>query len=425
MKHLLLYTLLLFALFVNAQTYDLDYYLTNANNNSPLINKTQNNNKLIRLDIQRVKSILSKPLVNVEGNLIFAPIISHDNGNKLQLISQGANSYNGYDLSYYNGGQYTAVVSINQPLFLGKTYNAYSKKADVQTQLNDNNIELSKHELEQLVSQQYLLCLMAKQQSQISKSLLEKLNKQLDVMYKLVENAIYKQTDLLLMQIEIENFKVEYEKYLYKYSKNLADLNIICGINDTITSDLKDVNFEIRPDTILHSQFMDKFKYDSLNIITSQSVFDQRYRPQLSLFADAGLNAIYSPTINRMGFAAGINFSWNIYDGNQKKIQHSKSKIELQTVEFEKNNFITQRTVNKEKYLNQIKAIDKQMKIVENQLLQYEKLVNIYQSELTTAQISIMDFKNLVRDISAKNQEYLQLKMHKQILISSYNYWNY
>jgi hypothetical protein len=70
MKHLLLYTLLLFALFVNAQTYDLDYYLTNANNNSPLINKTQNNNKLIRLDIQRVKSILSKPLVNVEGNLI-------------------------------------------------------------------------------------------------------------------------------------------------------------------------------------------------------------------------------------------------------------------------------------------------------------------------------------------------------------------
>jgi outer membrane protein TolC len=126
-----------------------------------------------------------------------------------------------------------------------------------------------------------------------------------------------------------------------------------------------------------------------------------------------------------MGFAAGINFSWNIYDGNQKKIQHSKSKIELQTVEFEKNNFIVQRAVNKEKYLSQIKAIDKQMKIVKNQLLQYEKLVNVYQSELTTAQISIMDFKNIVRDISSKKQEYLQLKMHKQILISSYNYWNY
>jgi cell division protein FtsB len=38
---------------------------------------------------------------------------------------------------------------------------------------------------------------------------------------------------------------------------------------------------------------------------------------------------------------------------------------------------------------------------------------------------SVMDYKNLLKDISAKKQELLQLKMEKQFLINSYNFLNF
>ena len=418
--------ILFFISLASAQTRDLDYYFEQAKSNSPLINKTQNSKKLIQLDMQIVKTILSKPTVNVEGNILFAPIISHDNNtSKFQWISEGANSYTGYDLASSDGGQYQADISIKQPLFMGGVYKSYSKQADIQSQLNDNNIVLTEHELEQLVSHQYLLCLLAKKQSDINKSLLDKLNLQLQTMQKLVENAIYKQTDLMLMQIETKNYLIEYENYSAQYQNNLLDLNLICGIKDTNTVSLEDVKFDLNQDNVSSSQFLIKYDLDSLNILAKQNLFEQKYKPQLSVFANAGMNSIYTPSLNRFGFATGLNFSWNIFDGNQKKIQQQKSLVEMETLKFEKRNFIIHNNINKEKYLSQIIAMEKQITIVQNQLLEYKNLYDLYSLKLSQAQVSIMDFKNLVRDISAKKQEALRLKMQKQSLINSYNYWNF
>ena len=279
--------------------------------------------------------------------------------------------------------------------------------------------------MEQLVSRQYILCELSKQQSEISKSLLEKLNDQVSIMKRLVENAIYKQTDLMLLKIETENFKIEYEKYLSEYRKNLYDLNLICGIPDTNLVEIKQVKLTIKPDTLKYSRFLKKFTLDSMDVMAQFDMFKQKYRPQLNIFANAGMNATYLPAFNRFGFATGINFTWNIFDGHQKKIEQNKSFVKIQNIEFEKSYFVNRYNTNKEKFITQIKTIEKQINIVKNQLDEYEELMKLYKIELSQAQISIMDLKNLIRDISAKKQEYLRLQMTKQILISLYNYWNY
>ncbi len=427
MKLFLLVATLFFVPYISyAQTSDLNYYLEQAKKNSPLINKANNENKLLQLDLQRVKSILYKPVINVESNVLFAPIISHDNNqNKFQWVSEGAESYTGYDLAISDGGQYNALISIKQPLFLGKTYKSYSNQAEIQSEINKNNIKLTEHELEQLVSRQYILCELSKQQSQISKSLLNKLNDQVVLMKKLVENAVYKQTDLMLLKIETENFKIEYEKYLSEYRRNIYDLNLICGISDTSLVEIKQVSLTIKPDTLKYSRFLKKFTLDSMDVMAQFDVFKQKYIPRLNIFANAGMNATYLPAFNRFGFATGINFTWNIFDGHQKKIEQNKSFVKMQKIEFEKNFFINRYNTNKEKFISQIKTIEKQIDIVKNQLVEYKKLMKFYKYGLSQAQISIMDLKNLIRDISAKEQEYLRLQMTKQILISSYNYWNY
>ena len=417
---------LFFSITIQAQSTDLNYYISRAKTNSPLINKSLNNNKILQLDLQQVKSLLSKPKIDVNALVLFAPIISHDdNSNKLQWVSEGATDYTGYDLSYADGGQYQAFVSVNQPVFTKSIYDKYALKAEVSQKINENNIELTNHELEQLVSYQYLICLKSEKQKTISLGLIKELKNQLKILEKLVENAIYKQTDLLLLQIELQNFELEAKAFLSEYRNNLSDLNLLCGIKDTNLVDVQDVVIGAKPDTVSLSRFLTSYKLDSLNIVADQSLFEQRYKARVNLFANAGMAAIYLPEFNRLGFSTGISLSWNIFDGHQRKAESEKTLIKAQTLEFEKQNFINKHHVNKEKYLNQIELLDQQALIVEKQLNQYKRLMNLYRVELSQSQISIMDFKIVIKDIAAKKQELLLLQMKKQVLISFYNFWNY
>jgi len=425
----LLFILLGLFLYVNiagSQNLDLDYYIEQAKANSPLLNTNKNENKIIELHLEQIRNILSKPIINLEASAMFAPIFSHDKGNEgLKWVSDGASDYLGYDLSYYDGGQYQAMLTINQPLFRGKQAQTFSEAADISKAINDNQIDLNDHELEQLVRHQYLRCLKAEKQAEISQSLLEELSRQIGVMEELVKNAIYRQTDLMLLRIEQKNYRLQYTNFTVEYVNALYDLNLLCGINNVQVVHIQDVDFQLTPDTVSRSNFLNSFVLDSLQTIAQQNQYELKYRPQLNIFADAGMHAIYIPAFNRFGFSTGIGFHWNIFDGNLKKLQQQKSEIKLQTISYEKNYFMTRHDINKKKYLNQIQSIEDKMNLVERQLNDYQDLLNMYMEELTQAQISIMDYKNLYKDIAAKKQEKLLLQMEKQALISSYNYWNY
>jgi len=426
-KTCILSFLLLSEFFVlNSQQHDLNFYLDQAKINSPLINKNMNERKIVTLDLQQINSILSKPEVNLISGVMFAPIISHDNNSShFELVSDGATDYTGYDLALTDGGQYQAVVSVKQPLFTGSRYKTYANKASISGRINDNNIALTVHELEQIVGYQYILCIKSKMQINNELSLLKELEEQVKRLQKLVENAIYKQTDLMLLQIEVQNYEAEYKMFQGEYRTNIYDLNLICGIRDTSMVDLREIDFILKPDIILNSNFATAYKLDSLNIIADRSINDLKYKPQLDLFADAGLFAAYLPYPGRIGFSTGISLSWNIFDGHQRNIQREKSDINLQTNEFEKKNFLTQNYISKNKILNQIEAVNQRLQLFEQQADQYDKLYNAYSRELSLGEASVMDFKNLLKDIAAKKQETLLLKMERQLLINSYNYLTY
>lgn len=428
MKNYILPVLMLFLTgMMNAQERDLSYYLEKAKVNSPLIQKNQNENKIVVLDLKQVKSILSKPEINLEASVLFAPIVSHDNNStRFEWASDGATNYTGYDLAITDGGQYSGMISLNQPLITGSTYQSFSYKADISRQINENSIALTIHEIERLVSYQYILCIKSEKQSEISLALVKELKTQLQIMQKLVDNAIYKQTDLMLLQIEYQNYEVEQKTFQADYKTNLYDLNLICGINDTnLVENIREINFQLKPDTSAKSQFLTSYKLDSLDILAGQKIFELKYKPQVSLFANAGMNAVYVPAFNRFGFSTGLTFSWNIFDGHQRNTQREISALNIQSIEYDKNYFMLKSAINKNKILNQIKSLDQRIIFSEEQIDQYNTLQNIYFKELSQGEISVMDLKNLLKDIAAKKQENLLMKMEKQILINSYNYWNY
>lgn len=412
---------------VSAQQRNLSSYLEQAKINSPLIHKNKNNVEIIQLDLQQTERVLKSPVINLESTLLFSPIISQDNqSTTFNLATNNANSYIGYDLGATNGGQYQAYISVTQPIFRKMNYHVYSAKSDIAGKQNDNSMTLTVHELEQLVGYQYILCLKSKMQIKNNEILLKQMDDNLKIMRKLIQVAVYKQSDLMLLEIEKQNLEITNKTDRDNYITDFYDLNLLCGIKDSTQTDIQEIDLPMKIEaTTTDSKFLISYKLDSLTIVADQSISELKYKPQLNAYANAGYNTVGIPTFDRFGFSAGLTFSWNIYDGGQRKIERAKSNVNLNTLQFEKNHFITQQEISKAKIISQLKLLQERGLMLEKQLVQYNELYTVYENELAQGLVSVMDFKNLLKDITTKRQEFLLQKMEKQLLVSTYNYWNY
>jgi hypothetical protein len=92
------------------------------------------------------------------------------------------------------------------------------------------------------------------------------------------------------------------------YKAHLLQLYSICGINDSTIVELAPLNLQISSALDSYqSGFIKQFQLDSLNLTAAQNIFNTQYRPIVSLYSSAGLNAVYLPTIyKRLGWEVGI-----------------------------------------------------------------------------------------------------------------------
>lgn len=427
MKHFLtsIIALLLFSYTLKAQN-TLDYYISKAVQNSPLINENNNLSKVNQLEIQRIKAIYTKPQIGLTANYLFAPIISKDNNKTtLQLNSSGASNYYGYDLGASNGGEYQALLNLTQPLFNSQKYKIATEQVTIGTQINENNIKLTAHEIEKIVTDQYILCLQDNKQIHDIETIVNLMADQNEILKKLIKNSIYKQSDLVLFNIEYQNYFSQMVAFKANFHRDLLELNIICGIEDTTLVQLQDSEIILK-NKVSNSLFLETYRLDSLNLTAQQKVFELQYKPQLNLFANTGLNAFTIPNIpQRFGMSAGLSLNWNIFDGNQKKLNQQKTTILEQNTSFQKNYYENQNKVRIEKILYEIKSLETQLKLIDSQLINYNVLLESYKKELTAGQISVIDFISILKNKANLAGEYHLLFLQKQSLINAYNYWNW
>ncbi|HPF51657.1 MAG TPA: TolC family protein [Draconibacterium sp.] len=410
----------------SAQQHNLDFYLEQAKANSTFIHQNRNEKQLVRLDMEQIRKIYSKPEVTVDASVLFAPIISNDGGSgKFQLVTKDAIDYTGYDLAVTDGGQYQGVVSVNQGIFNGRKIDTYNSKAEIQQQIHDNNIQLTEHELENAVKHQYLLCLKSTRQASNNKELAQEVSNEISIMKELVRNAIYKQSDLKLLEIARQNYEQAYETFQAEYRDNIYNLNLLCGINEGADTEIEPVEFSLNREEISNSRFLTSFYLDSLAIIADRNISELKYQPQVNLFANAGMNAVHLPAFNRFGFSTGATFSLTLFDGQQRKTEFEKSMINLENIQFNKQQTMIQTEIQKNFTLNKLRSLDKRIQLADNQLEQYDQLLSMYKSQLGQGTLSVMDYSYLLKDISEKKQERLLFEMEKQMVINAYNYWNY
>ncbi|NOX48242.1 MAG: TolC family protein [Chlorobi bacterium] len=409
----------------NGQTKDFDDFLAIARENSPLIFRKQTQNKAMEAELKRIKAFYTRPQISLDAGLLFAPIISTDNNTtKFEFVSPGAHDYYGYDLNASDGGQYQAFVSVEQPVFGGNRVEIASGNLAVSREINETEIKMTAHELERIVGLQYLRCLRSQKRIDAFSQLTGLVEKELQLMGQLTQSGVYKYSDYELLNIEYQNYQVSLEQSKASYQQDFLDLNIICGINDTNTVKLKEHGFGLNKPPE-ESFFLKKYKLDSLKLNSLRQMSEIKYQPQLSLFANGGLNAIYLPDYNRIGIGFGLKFSWTLFDGHQRDFNRERTNILTREFSFQKQRFITENSVRKTKILNQIKSIGKQISIKSAQGNSYDKLIRIYKTEFSQGELSAIEFVSVLRDKVNLNLKLIDLKMQKQALINTYNFWNY
>jgi outer membrane protein TolC len=400
-------------------------YVEFARQNSPLIRDHMNQIIASDYEIQRLRALYTKFQIGLTGNYLFAPIVSTDHGTDLEWNSGGADHYYGYDLSQTNGGLYQGLIAVNKPLFNKKRFRAFAGQEEVNKQANENKIQLTAHDIEKSVTDQYILCLLDKKQVFYYDSISSILNGQLTIIRKLVEASVLKQSDLTLLKIEYENNQAQLATYRATYRRDLLDLYILCGLQDTTFVILPDISIPLRY-PVTYSGYLEKFRIDSLSLIAAQMTFETKYLPQVSAFSNAGLNAVYAPLmLNRFGFSAGLTATWDLYDGHQRQITQTKTNIQLETIAFYEDHFNVQNAVRKNKILADLRANAERGMFLQNQLADYQNLLLAYKKEIMQGQLPIINYIIVLKNMVAVKRDYLILEANNLLLANEYNYWNW
>lgn len=427
MKVLLLIFFLIKGFAASLEAQDLTFYIEQAKLNSPLIQDYKNQSEAARLEAERLKALFTKAQVSLTGSYLISPIIDRDQGRtKLDLNPSGTSEkYSGFDLATSNGGVYQGLLTINQPLFNGMRYETAAEQTLIGAQLNQNSIQLTSHDLEKFITDQYILCLQDYKQTEYLTDLIAIIHDQERVVSRLVESGIAKQSDLSLLIIENKNQQTSLATYKAAYRRNLMDLRVLCGVTDTTYQVLEDIDLPLTTD-VEASQFTEKYRLDSLNLVAAQKMFELKYKPTVGLFANTGLNAVYAPTLaDRFGMSAGVNFTLNLTDGKQRKISQQRTAVLLKSTSSYKTFFYHQNRMRKGKILVELRSINERLTLMDDQLTEYQKLLEFYKQELMMGQISVINYINILKNRATTQRDYVLQKTNQELLINLYNYWNW
>lgn len=400
---------------------NLQYYLSAAMRNNPAIKENQSNIQIRHLERTLNNAQFNLPQVTLTANYLFAPFF---NNNELVTTAPGPMAI-GYDASITNGGLYAAQVNITKNIFNSGLTSAYDMQTGLQITSSEHAIETARHNLEKDITDQYILSYQAEQLYYLSKALIDTIKQQLDITRALMLKGLAKQTDYLLLKVELANEQIASEQALSSYKTNLYELNTSCGIADTAAVELNNAELR-RSGTVNESNFLRQYSIDSLIIVSQQNVLETKYLPQLSIFANAGLNAVELTGIQRkFGISAGFNFSYPLFDGGQKSITRQQSTISADIVGLQKEN---QRIIiqnKKNEISNQLAVFSRNMNAINVQIKDYEQIIRLSRSELRQGQLTMVEFITILRNFLDLKKTEIQTHTGYQQVINQFNYWNW
>ena len=389
------------------QTRNLEYYLNQGVQNSPLLNDYKNQIKSAVSDSLIIRAA-KKPLVEAKSQLLYAPAYKNF----------------GYDEIITDQGNYTAVVGVTQPLFNKKELNNKYNAIDIQKQSLNNSSRISVTELNKMITDQYITSFSGLTDFLFNKNFLELLGKENEIVKQFVKNGIAKQTDYLSLLVEIQSQEILISQLKNQYRNDLMLLNQLCGLKDSTWYELADPAVVIKgtPD-IKKSPSYIQYKIDSIRLENERMAIDIRYKPKVNWFADAGfLTSNPWDFYKHFGYSAGMSLNVPLYDGKQRS-------IEKQKIEFSENTRQVYKSTYYNQYFQQIQQLDLKLKAlneisvqVENQLKTSEQLVNTLKEQLEAGIVQMTEYINAIKNFKTTSRNINLIHIQKLQVINEKNF---
>ncbi len=390
-----------------SQNQNLDYYLSTGIRNSPLLKDYSNRIRSAAFDSLKIIAAL-KPQVNAFAQALYAP----------------ASTNFGYDSAITNGGNYAALISVNQPLFRNYSRDSQFENIALQNQSLVLNTKITENDLKKSITSQYITAYADYSQVEFNRSLLQLLKNENPLLKSLVEKGIYLQIDYLNLGISIRALEIAIRQIMLQYKNDLYALNFLCGISDTSTVTLAMPELPAQTTIeISNSPLMLQFKIDSLKIVNTKNLVDLNYKPKLNAFADAGFNSINPKNIPyNFGTSVGLNFYLPLYDGKLRRNEYSKISLAEKTRSDYRDFYSSQFQLQLQQLKERLAATDELISEMTIQLNEQQKLIDLYKIEIEKGLVRFNDFITAINNYFNAKNTLKQAEINHQQIINELNY---
>lgn len=395
-------------LYVRAQDHDLDYFLSQARSNSPLLKDYQNQQLSNSVDSQLTRAAYL-PQVNGISNNSYAPVIGGW----------------GYDNAVTNGGQLSAQVQATKT-FVGRNNLATQLQSiSLNSRSIGNTAAIAAKDLKKTVTAQYVTAYGDMVVVNFNKEVLALLQKEEAILKGLTQTNIYRQSDYLTFYVTLQQQQLLLRQSEIQLKNDLAMLNYLCGIVDTSVRDLPDprLKLSVLPE-VFSSVFYQQYTIDSLKNINQHSLINYGYRPKLNAFADAGYLSSYPfSLVKNFGTSFGFSVTVPIYDGHQRQMKYKKIDIAERTRTGYRDFFLRQYDQQIAQLTQQLRATESLIEEINGQIKYSNALIEVNVKLLETGNVRITDLVLAINTyLNARNllnQNYIS----RLQIINQINYW--
>jgi outer membrane protein TolC len=410
MKYYLILSIAFLPILGYGQSRSLNDYVQLAKQNSPTLKTFQNQILANSLDSQILRAT-NRLQVNFVSNNYYAPIIGHW----------------GYDRDITNIGQVSAMVQASRTFLSAGNLAAQYRVIALQSQSLRDSLQLSLKDLERTITDQYITVYGDQLTVDYSKELFDILKNEEEVLKKLAQESVIKQTEFLAFDISLQQQELTYLQAQIQYNADFLTLNYLTGIVDTVIMRLEEPRLEDSlPRDFYSSVFYQRYVTDSLRIVNERKVINYSYRPAVNGFTDAGFNSSLQNTpYKNLGFSVGVNIKIPMYDGHQKKFKNQKLDLDEKTRLTNKSFFINQYTQQTVQLYRQLRETTKLFEKIRQQLNYTKTLVTAYEKLLETSDIKILDFVAAITSYRNAQNLFNQNQVSRLKILNQLNYWNH
>jgi hypothetical protein len=410
MKYILTIFITITSLISYGQSHSLDYFIEQAQQNSPLIRDYNNQILSFRLDSLILRAQLQKPQVNFVSTNSYAPVIA------------GV----GYDGAITNGANISAVVQANRNFITRNNAAAQFAAIGLQSRALADTIKITQQDLKRAVADQYIIAYGDLVAMDFNEEVYNLLRKEEDALKKLTQASVYKQTDYLAFYTTMQQQQFTFLQSQIQFNTDYLTLNYLAGIVDTTIEriDRPSLNDTMQFD-FYNSVFYQRFTTDSLRLATEKAIINYQYKPRIGAYTDAGyVSSLLETPYKNFGFSFGVSLNIPIYDGHQKQYKLSQVDIMERTRLYNRSFFVNQYRQQIAQLNQQLHSSDLLVKTINEQIKYMQTLLNANAKLLQTGDIRVSDYVLAITNyINAKNllnQNYI----NRLRIVNQINYWN-